>query len=59
MAKVIYAQQYARMVYDRELHDRLLTEVLAADPQVPDMVLQNTLAQERALALLASADAYF
>jgi len=59
MAKVVYAQQYARMLYDRELHDRLLTEVLAADPYVPDMVLQNTLAQDRARALMASAEDYF
>lgn len=59
MAKVVYARQYARMVYDRELHDRLLTEVLAADPNVPGMVLENNLAQERARALLAEADAYF
>ncbi len=59
MAKVLYAQYYARMLYDRELHDRLLTEVLAADPHVPGLVLQNTLAQERARELLASADAYF
>lgn len=59
MAKVIYAQQYARMLYDRELHDRLLGEVLAADPHVPDLVLQNILAQERARELLAEADAYF
>jgi len=59
MTKVIYAQQYARMMYDRELHDRLLREVLAADPQVPGLVLENTLAQERARALLAEADAYF
>jgi len=59
MAKVIYAQQYARMLYDRDLHDRLLAEVLAADPRVPDMVLQNTLAQERAQVLMAEADAYF
>ena len=59
MAKVLYAERYARMLYDRELHDRLLTEVLAADPYVPGLVLQNTLAQERALALMASADAYF
>jgi hypothetical protein len=44
MAKVVYARQYARMVYDRSLHDRLLSEVLAADPEVPGMVLQNTLA---------------
>jgi hypothetical protein len=59
MAKVVYAQQYARMVYDRDLHDRLLTEVLAADPYVPEMVLQNTLAQDQARALMASADDYF
>lgn len=59
MAKVVYAQQYARMVYDRDLHDRLLTEVLAANPQVPEMVLQNTLAQDRARALMAGADDYF
>ena len=59
MAKVLYAQQYARMLYDRDLHDRLLAEVLAADPRVPDMVLQNTLAQERARALMAEADDYF
>jgi hypothetical protein len=59
MAKVLYAERYARMLYDRELHDRLLTEVLAADPHVPGLVLQNTLAQERAQELLTGADAYF
>jgi hypothetical protein len=59
MAKVVYAQQYARMVYDRDLHDRLLNEVLAADTRVPDLVLQNTLAQDRARVLLAGADDYF
>ncbi|MBL0715708.1 MAG: TRAP transporter TatT component family protein [Desulfosarcina sp.] len=59
MAKVVYARQYARMVYDRPLHDRLLTEVLAADPDVPELVLQNTLAQEQARGLLATAGDYF
>lgn len=59
MAKVVFARQYARMVYDRELHDRLLNEVLAADPETAGLVLQNTLAQEQARELLASADDYF
>ncbi len=59
MAKVVYARRYARMVYDRPLHDRLLREVLAADPNVPEMVLGNILAQEQARQLLASADDYF
>lgn len=59
MAKVVYARRYARMVYDRPLHDRLLMEVLAADPHVPGMVLWNILAQEQARELLASADDFF
>ena len=59
MAKVVFARQYARMLYDRPLHDRLLNDVLEADPVVPGMVLQNTMAQEQARELLASADDYF
>lgn len=59
MAKVIYARQYARLVFDRELHDRLLTEVLKAEPDVPGYVLGNILAQQRARELLDSADEYF
>ena len=59
MMKVTYAQQYARMLFDRELHDKLLTEVVEADPKVPGLTLNNTLAQDAARALLASADDYF
>ncbi|MGD8416645.1 MAG: TRAP transporter TatT component family protein [Pseudomonadales bacterium] len=59
MAKVLYADQYARLVFDRELHDRLLEEVLAADPNVPGLTLINTVAQRRAAELLESADDYF
>lgn len=58
-AKVDYARYYARTLYDRELHDRLLEEVLAADPVQEDFTLFNTLAQETAEQLLASADDYF
>ena len=57
--KVEYARGYARLLYERDLHDRLLTEVLEADPVVPGYTLTNTLAQRDAEALLASADAYF
>jgi hypothetical protein len=59
MAKVMFARRYARMVYDRPLHDRLLAEVLAADPHVPGLVLWNTLAQDQARDLLETADNYF
>lgn len=59
MAKVFYAESYARMVLDRELHDRLLTEVLSANPEAPGLTLMNTIAQEQASALMESADEYF
>lgn len=58
-AKVEYANGYARLLYDRELHDRLLGEVLAADPNAPGYTLLNVLAQRQAKALLDSADDYF
>lgn len=59
MTKVLYARHYARLVFDRELHDRLLRDVLAADPHAPGLTLVNTLAQEQARELLAGADQYF
>ena len=59
MVKVMYARHYARLMFDRDLHDRLLNEVLEADPDVPGYVLANTLAQKQALELLESADDYF
>lgn len=58
-AKVLFASQYARLVFDRPLHDRLLQEVIDADPKAPGFTLGNVLAQEQARTLLASADAYF
>ena len=58
-AKVEYARSYARLVYDRELHDQLLNEVLAAPVEQPGMTLFNVMAQEQAEALLESADDYF
>jgi hypothetical protein len=57
--KVEYARGYARQVYDRELHDRLLNEVLETNVQVTGLVLFNKLAREQAKQLLASADDYF
>ncbi len=57
--KVEFARNYARMLYDRELHDQLLQEVVAADPQQPGLTLMNVLAQDQARLLLAAADDYF
>lgn len=59
LAKVEYAHTYARLMFDRSLHDRLLKEVMAADPAVPGYTLNNVLAQQQARQLLDSADDFF
>ena len=58
-AKTLMAEYYARLVFDQALHDRLLSEVLAADPAEPGFTLTNVLAQERAKALVDSGKDYF
>jgi len=58
-AKVEFARGYARLLYDRELHDRLLNEVMDASPYAEGLTLGNVLAQEEAAQLLADADDYF
>ncbi len=59
MIKVFYAQRFARMIFDRELHDRLLNQVLKADVHHKGFVLSNTIAQREAVKLLNSAEEYF
>lgn len=59
MTKVVYAEQYARLIFDKELHDRLLNEVVSADPVVEGMTLTNKIAQARAEELLAGSNEYF
>jgi TRAP transporter T-component len=59
MVRVLYAQFYARLVFDQALHDRLLNEVLAADPVAPRLTLINLLAKRKANALLVSGKDYF
>lgn len=58
-AKVLYAQHYARMAFDQELHDTLLTEVLEAEALAPGLTLQNTFAQQEAKRLLSESADYF
>jgi TRAP transporter T-component len=59
MVKVLFAKLYARMIFDRTLHDRLLEEVIAANPDVAGYTLVNTWAQIQARELINSADYYF
>lgn len=58
-AQTDYAEYYARLIYDRELHDRLLNEVLHSPVEAPGFTLMNSLAKRRARALLDSAEDYF
>ena len=57
--KVEYARRYARLVFDQELHDRLLNEVLNATAEAPGFTLFNVLAQQEAQNLLATSKEYF
>jgi tetratricopeptide (TPR) repeat protein len=59
MAMLLYAQKYARLVFDKDLHDRLLRQVIDAKVEVNDMTLINTIAKSRARELLAESDDYF
>jgi len=58
-AKVEFARNYAKKLYEREMHDQLLNEVMSADPYQTGFTLGNVLAQEDAAAMLAEADDYF
>lgn len=59
MAKVLYAQQYARLLFEQELHDKLLNEVLNAEAKAEGLTLLNKLAQQQAEILLAESAEYF
>ena len=57
--KVEFAKGYAKTLYDRELHDQLVGEVLDASPYADGFTLLNVMAQEEALLLSAQANDYF
>jgi len=59
IAKVEFAKRYARLVFDRKLHDSLLNDVMSATPQYPGLTLSNVLAQQQARQLLDTAGDYF
>lgn len=59
IAKVELARRYARMIFDRKLHDDLLNDVVKANPQHPGLTLSNVLAQQQARQLLKTAGDYF
>lgn len=59
MAKVLYAEKYARLIFNQELHDKLLNQVLKTEPRSRGFTLTNMLAHEQAKALLISGKDYF
>lgn len=59
MARVLLAERYARMAFDRDLHDRLLDAVLESDADPHGLVLQNTFARREARRLLNESADYF
>lgn len=59
MARVLYAKNYARPMFDRELHDRLLNGVLSLPVEPGEDTLVNALARQEAERLLASGQDYF
>lgn len=59
MAKVLYAEKYARMLFDRDLHDQLLQQVIDAESGPKEQILINALAKQKAAELLSNAEDYF
>ena len=59
LARVTFAEFYARYAFDRELFEETLRQVLAAEPKVPEFTLMNAAAKARAQALLDQADDLF
>lgn len=57
--KIEYAKGVAKVLYDRELHDRLIREVLEASPYADGLTLSNVMAQQEASQMAAEADNYF
>jgi len=59
MIKVVFAEHYARLVFDQNLRDRLLNEAIEADAKQDSFALINTLAQKKARVLLDASADYF
>ena len=59
MFSVLMAEHYARLVFDQELHDTLLTSVKGSEAEYNGYTLVNTIAKIRAEKLLAESQDYF
>ena len=59
LTQVVYAQTYARMMFDRQLYLQLLTEVIEQPLTDSSMAASNKLAKVRAAKLITQVDEYF
>jgi len=59
MAKALYAEYYARLIFDEKLHKKLTDEIILEESKNKSLSLINTLAVEKAKALQRSAPDYF
>ena len=59
MALLLYAEKYARLVFDKELHDRLLIKLLNSTNNDSDNMLINIIAKSKAKILLEGSNDYF
>ncbi len=59
IAKVEFARHYARLLFEQELHDQLLNEVITATPAIAKLNLSNALAKQQAEELLSTSKEYF
>lgn len=59
LVKVEYARRYARSTFDKELHHKLLQEVLSSNPNIEGLALMNNWAMGQATQLLADENDYF
>lgn len=59
MAYVVFAEKYARLMFEHELHDQLLNKAIGADPHYEGLTLINRLAQQQAQVLLDESTDYF
>ena len=59
LARVTFAEFYARYAFDPDLFEQTLRHVLAAEPQVPEYTLMNAVAKMRARDLLARMEDFF
>jgi len=59
ITKVEFARHYARLMFDQELHDQLLNDVMNAKTTVVKLNLSNAVAKQQAKQLLSTSVEYF